>query len=231
MPHRASTASAGCAARSLLPLEELGRPRVDVMLTLSGIFRDLLPLQTRMLAEACWLAASADEPRSMNFVRKHALAHMAANGCDLETASLRVFSNADGAYGSNVNMLIDSGRWEDEDELGDMFAKRKCFAHGRNGQAAQQSQLMASVLSGVDLAYQNLESVELGVTTVDHYFDSLGGISRAAEKQRGHRGAGLYRRPDARRRRRPHAGRPGGARIPHPRAEPQVVRRHAEAWP
>jgi magnesium chelatase subunit H len=191
-----------CGA-TLLPLAEVGRPRVDVMLTLSGIFRDLLPLQTRMLAEACWLAASADEPEEMNFVRKHALSHMQANGCDLETAALRVFSNADGAYGSNVNMLVDSGRWEDEDELGDMFAKRKCFAHGRNGQAAQQSQLMASVLSGVDLAYQNLESVELGVTTVDHYFDSLGGISRAAEKQRGHavpvyigdqtRGAGVVR--------------------------------------
>ena len=173
-----------CGAQ-LRPLEELGRPRIDVMLTLSGIFRDLLPLQTRMLAEACWLAASADEPADMNFIRKHALAHMAAHGCDLDTAALRVFSNADGAYGSNVNMLVDSGRWEDEDELGDMFSKRKSFAHGRNGQAAQQTQLMASVLSGVDLAYQNLESVELGVTTVDHYFDSLGGISRAAEKQRG----------------------------------------------
>ena len=173
-----------CGAQ-LLPFAELGRPRIDVMLTLSGIFRDLLPLQTRMLAEACWLAAAADEPTEMNFIRKHALAHMAAHGCDLETAALRVFSNADGAYGSNVNMLVDSGLWEDEDELGDMFSKRKSFAHGRNGQSAQQTQLMASVLSGVDLAYQNLESVELGVTTVDHYFDSLGGISRAAEKQRG----------------------------------------------
>lgn len=191
-----------CGA-SLIPLGELGRPRIDVMLTLSGIFRDLLPLQTRMLAEACFLAASADEAPESNFVRKHALAHMKQTGCDLETAALRVFSNADGAYGSNVNMLVDSGRWEDEDELGEMFARRKCFAHGRNGQAQQQSGIMAAVLSGVDLAYQNLESVELGVTTVDHYFDSLGGISRAAEKQRGEavpvyigdqtRGAGVVR--------------------------------------
>lgn len=173
------------AGARLLPLEELHRPRIDVMLTLSGIFRDLLPLQTRMLAEACWLAASANEPEERNFVRKHAIAHMNASGCDLETAALRVFSNADGAYGSNVNMLVDSGRWEDEDELGDIFAKRKCFAHGRNGQATQQSQILSAVLSCVDLAYQNLESVELGVTTVDHYFDSLGGISRAAERQRG----------------------------------------------
>ncbi|WP_421694584.1 magnesium chelatase subunit H [Aestuariivirga sp.] len=173
-----------CGA-SLTPLAELGRPRIDVMLTLSGIFRDLLPLQTRMLAEACWLAASAEEAEEMNFIRKHALAHMRDTGCDLETAALRVFSNADGVYGSNVNMLVDSGRWEDEDELGDVFAKRKCFAHGRQGQVAQQSKLMAAVLGGVDLAYQNLESVELGVTTIDHYFDSLGGIANAAEKQRG----------------------------------------------
>jgi magnesium chelatase subunit H len=173
------------AGASLLPLETLSHPRIDVMLTLSGIFRDLLPLQTRMLAEAAYLAASADEPEHLNFVRKHALAHMRKVGCDLETAALRVFSNADGAYGSNVNMLVDSGRWEDENELGDVFSKRKCFAHGRSGQAAAQAEVMSAVLSGVDLAYQNLESVELGVTTVDHYFDSLGGISRAAEKQKG----------------------------------------------
>ena len=122
----------------MLPLAELGRPRIDVMLTLSGIFRDLLPLQTRMLAEACWLAASADEAEDMNFVRKHALAHMAANNCDLETAALRVFSNADGAYGSNVNNLVESGRWQDEDELAETYTRRKGFAYGRGGRAVQQ---------------------------------------------------------------------------------------------
>jgi magnesium chelatase subunit H len=61
-----------CGA-DLIPLEELGRPRIDVVMTLSGIFRDLLPLQTRMLAEAAYKAATADEPVEMNFVRAHAL--------------------------------------------------------------------------------------------------------------------------------------------------------------
>ncbi len=173
-----------CGAR-LIPLEDLGRPRIDVMVTLSGIFRDLLPLQTRMLAEAAFLAAQADEPAEQNFVRKHALAYMEANDCDLETASLRVFSNAEGAYGSNVNQLVDSSRWEEEDELAEAYTRRKCFAYGRDGQPAQQSELLESVLSGVDLAYQNLDSVELGVTTVDHYFDTLGGISRAVQRSRG----------------------------------------------
>jgi magnesium chelatase subunit H len=158
---------------------------VDVMMTLSGIFRDLLPMQTKILAEAAFLAASADEPVEQNFVRAHALEHMAAHGCDLETASLRVFGNAENAYGANVNQMIESGAWNDEAELGDVFASRKCFAYHANGRAAPQKTLMKSVLARVDLAYQNLESVELGITTIDHYFDTLGGIARAARSQRG----------------------------------------------
>jgi magnesium chelatase subunit H len=172
------------AGADLVPLAELGRPRIDVMTTLSGIFRDLLPLQTRLLAEASFLAASADEPPEQNFVRKHALAYQAAHGCDLETAALRVFSNADGTYGANVNHLIDSSRWDDEDELAECYTRRKCFAYGRAGKPLAQAKLLDSVLADVQLAYQNLDSVELGVTTVDHYFDTLGGISRAVGRAR-----------------------------------------------
>jgi magnesium chelatase subunit H len=173
-----------CGAE-LIPLEELGRPRIDVMMTLSGIFRDLLPLQTKLLAEAAFLAASADEPDEQNFVAKHARAHAATHGCSIEEASFRVFSNADGAYGSNVNDLVQSGAWNDENELGDSYTRRKCFAYGRDGQPMRQGELMQSLLSTVELTYQNLESVELGVTTIDHYFDTLGGITRAVERARG----------------------------------------------
>ncbi|KMO40294.1 magnesium chelatase [Methylobacterium tarhaniae] len=169
----------------LIPLEDLRRPRIDVVATLSGIFRDLLPLQTKLLAEAAYLAASADEPEAMNFVRKHALAHQAAQGIDLETASLRVFSNAEGAYGANLNHLVDSGRWEDETELCETFSRRKSFAYGRTGKPEPRRALMQAVLAGVDLAYQNLDSVEVGVTSVDHYFDGLGGMARAVAKARG----------------------------------------------
>ena len=173
-----------CGAE-LIALAELGRPRIDVMTTLSGIFRDLLPLQTRLLAEAAFLAATADEPLEMNFIRKHALAHQSELGCDLETAALRVFSNADGAYGANVNQLIDAGCWTQEDELADAYQSRKCFAYGRGGKPSKQPSLLAQALKTVDLAYQNLDSLELGVTTVDHYVDTLGGISRAVRRAKG----------------------------------------------
>jgi magnesium chelatase subunit H len=173
------------AGAELMSLEELGRPRVDVVITLSGIFRDLLPLQIKLLAEAAFLAASADEPLERNFIRKHVLAFQAAHGGDIETASLRVFGNAEGAYGSNVSSLVDNSRWEDEDELAETYSRRKGFAYGRAGRPVQQPKLLQSVLAGVELAYQNLDSVELGVTTVDTYFDTLGGISRAIKRAKG----------------------------------------------
>ncbi|MEX3017340.1 magnesium chelatase subunit H [Gymnodinialimonas hymeniacidonis] len=169
----------------LIPLTELGRPRIDVVMTLSGIFRDLLPLQTRMLAEAAYKAATADEPLDQNFVRAHALAYAEERGVPMEEAALRVFSNAEGAYGSNVNALVDSGAWGEEDELADAYEARKSFAYGIDGKAHKNAEMLQSALKDVDLAYQNLESVELGVTTVDHYFDTLGGISRAVKRAKG----------------------------------------------
>jgi len=167
------------AGAALMSLEELGRPRIDVVITLSGIFRDLLPMQIRLLAEATFLAASADEPESQNFIRKHALAFMAEHGCDMDAASLRVFGNAEGAYGSNVNLLVDSSVWQDEDELGNCFTQRKGFAYGREGRPVRNNAVLQSALASVSLTYQNLDSVELGVTSIDTYFDTLGGVSRA----------------------------------------------------
>jgi len=180
------------AGATLVPLEELGRPRVDVMVTLSGIFRDLLPLQIKLLAEASFLAASADEPVDQNFVRKHALRYQAEHGCDLETASLRVYGNAESTYGSNVNHLIENGRWDQEDELAETYTRRKSFAYGRSGRPVQHTKLLTSVLADVQLTYQNLDSVELGVTTVDTYFDTLGGINSAVRRAKGGVSAPVY---------------------------------------
>ena len=169
----------------LIPVNELGRSRVDVIVTLSGIFRDLLPMQTQLLAEAAYLAAAADEPLELNPIRRNSLEYQAKHHCDLDTAALRVFSNSEGAYGSNVNMLVDSGRWGDESEFADTYTNRKGFAYGRGGAVSQQTDLLNEVLGNVDLAYQNLDSVELGITTVDHYFDTLGGISSAVQQAKG----------------------------------------------
>ena len=173
-----------CGA-NLVSLAELGRARVDVVMTLSGIFRDLLPLQTKLLADAAYQCAMADEPAAMNPIRAHALAFADAQGVDMKTAALRVFSNAEGAYGSNVNQLVDSSAFDDENDLADAYQARKSFAYGPDGVASQQAALLQDTLANVDLAYQNLESVELGITSVDHYFDTLGGIASAVKRAKG----------------------------------------------
>jgi magnesium chelatase subunit H len=180
------------AGATLIPLNELGRPRIDVVITLSGIFRDLMPLQIKLLAEAAFLAASADEPVEQNFVRKHALAYQAEHNCSLEEASLRVYGNAEGAYGSNVNALVENSRWDEEDELAETYSRRKGFAYGRSGRPIKQPALLQSVLKDVSLTYQNLDSVELGVTTVDNYFDTLGGITGAVKRAKGGKTPPVY---------------------------------------
>jgi magnesium chelatase subunit H len=174
------------AGARLVPLEELGRPRIDVVMTTSGVFRDLLPLQLKLLAEAVRMAALADEPDEDNYVRRHALAQAEALGCSLEDAALRVFSNAQGAYGANVNLMVDRSVWEEEDALADAFLKRKSFAYGADGQARSNPALLERALEGVGFTFQNLDSVELGVTDVDQYFDSLGGLTRLATRNAGH---------------------------------------------
>ena len=176
----------------LLSLETLGRPRIDVMVTLSGIFRDLLPLQTKLLAEAALLAAEADEPTELNFIRKHALAYQAAHGGDIQQAALRVFGNAEGTYGANVNAMLDAGVWTDEDELAETYVRRKGYAYGVDGKPARQDKVLTHLLGSVEVTYQNLDSVEVGLTTIDQYFDTLGGISRAVRRARGGREAAVY---------------------------------------
>ncbi len=174
---------------------------------------------------------------SRNFIRKHALAFQAEHGGDLETAALRVFGNAEGAYGANVNSLIDNSRWDDGDELAETYTRRKGFAYGRAGRPVKQAELLQSVLAGVELAYQNLDSVELGVTTDRHLLRHARRHQPRDQARQGGRDAddgraGLHRRPDARRRRRrhrAHADRAGRARDAHAHAEPEVVRGHARA--
>ncbi|WP_411278800.1 magnesium chelatase subunit H [Gemmatimonas sp.] len=180
------------AGARLLPLASLGRPRVDVVVTLSGIFRDLLPLQVKLLAEAALICAQADEDPAQNFIRKHALQTMQDTGCDLATAALRVFSNADGAYGSNVNLLIDTGKWETEDELADLFVQRKGFAYGTDGRPSSQPALMKRALGQATLSFQGLDSVDLGATDIDQYVESLGGMTRVIAQQNGGEAPAVY---------------------------------------
>jgi len=171
-----------------IPLAELGRPRIDVVMTVSGIFRDLFSPTVQLLDKAVHLVAELNEPLDQNYVRKHVIEQVQQDACDPDDAAVRVFSNAPGNYGTNVNFMVMDSQWEREETLGDLFVTRKCFAYGRDskGRAIEGREArvaMDRALSRVEATYQNIDTFEIGLTDVDHYFEYLGGISKAVEKR------------------------------------------------
>ncbi len=158
----------------LIPLEELGRPRIDVVVNCSGVFRDLFINQMALLDQGVKMAAEADEPLEMNFIRKHAMQQAEENGINLRQAATRIFSNASGSYASNVNLAVENSSWEDESELRDMYLNRKSFAFDADnpGIMTENRNLFESALKTADVTYQNLDSSEISLSDVSHYFDS-----------------------------------------------------------
>ena len=171
---------------AVIPLEELSRPRIDVVMTVSGIFRDLFTPTMALLDKAVRRVATLDEPLDMNYVRRNVSQKIDADGFEFDDAVTRVFSNAPGNYGTNVNFMVMQSAWENDATLGDLFVTRKCFAYardskGRSVEGREAPELMNDALSRVEATYQNIDSFEVGITDVDHYFEYLGGISKAVE--------------------------------------------------
>lgn len=158
----------------LISLEELGRPRIDVVVNCSGVFRDLFINQMGLIDQGVKLAAEADEPLELNFVRRHALEQAKIQGSSLRDAATRVFSNASGSYSSNVNLAVENSSWEQEEELQEMYLNRKTFAFNADnpGEMNQNRDVFESVMKTADVTFQNLDSAEISLTDVSHYFDS-----------------------------------------------------------
>jgi magnesium chelatase subunit H len=158
----------------LIPLQELGRPRLDVVVNCSGVFRDLFINQMALIDQGVKLAAEADEPIEMNYVRKHSLEQAMEQGISLRDAATRVFSNASGSYSSNVNLAVENSTWEEESELQEMYLSRKTFAFNADnpGEMNQQRGVFEAAMKTADVTFQNLDSAEISLTDVSHYFDS-----------------------------------------------------------
>ena len=154
------------------PLAELGRPRIDVVVNCSGVFRDLFVNQMDLIDRAVKLVAELDEPLEQNFVRKHALQQAQEMGLSLREAATRVFSNASGSYSANINLAVENSSWEDEAQLQEMYLARKSFAFGSNLPNQAMRKLFESSLKTVDVTFQNLDSAEISLTDVSHYYDS-----------------------------------------------------------
>ena len=127
-----------------------------------------------LIDQAVKLAAEAEEPLDSNFVRKHSLEQAEKEGTSIREASARVFSNASGSYSSNVNLAVENSTWEEENELQEMYLSRKTYAFNADnpGEMNQKREVFESVMKTADVTFQNLDSSEISLTDVSHYFDS-----------------------------------------------------------
>jgi magnesium chelatase subunit H len=178
----------GVSDLARIPVLHLTRPRIDVVMTVSGIFRDLFSPTVQLLDKAVRLVAQLNEPTELNYVRRNVMEQVENEACEFDDAVARVFSNAPGNYGTNVNFMVLDSQWDREDTLGDLFVTRKCFAYGRDSrgrsiEGREARVAMDRALERVEAAYQNIDTFEIGITDVDHYFEYLGGISKAVEKR------------------------------------------------
>lgn len=158
-----------------IPLSELGRPRIDVTVRISGFFRDAFPHVITLLDDAVRLAASLDEPESHNYVRAHVNADLAAHG-DNRRATTRIFGSKPGAYGAGLLPLMDSGNWRDDKDLAEVYAVWGGYAYGRELDGRPAREDMESSYKRIVVAAKNTDTREHDIADSDDYFQYHGGM-------------------------------------------------------
>jgi len=158
-----------------IELAELGRPRIDVTVRISGFFRDAFPHVVAMLDDAVRLVAGLDEPEESNFVRAHVQRDLAGHG-DQRRATLRVFGSKPGAYGAGLLPLLDSKNWRDDSDLAEVYAAWGGFAYGRGVDGVPARADMESAYRRINVAAKNVDSREHDIADSDDYFQYHGGM-------------------------------------------------------
>ncbi|MGH9012109.1 MAG: cobaltochelatase subunit CobN, partial [Acidimicrobiia bacterium] len=155
-----------------VPLEELGRPRVDVTLRISGFFRDAFPHLVHLVDEATGLIRNIDEPPELNYVRAHGDDH-------------RIFGAKPGAYGSGILALLDSKEWESDEDLATVYLAWSGYAYGRAGYGVPAPEAMQRRFALIDVAVKNQDNREHDIFDSDDYLQDHGGMVATVRALRG----------------------------------------------
>jgi cobaltochelatase CobN len=159
----------------VVPTTDLGRPRIDVTVRISGFFRDAFPHLLLLLDDAVRAVAALDEPDEVNYLAAHARADTARHG-DERRATIRIFGSKPGAYGAGLLPLVDSGNWRDDADLAEVYTVWGGFAYGRDlaGRAARQD--MENAYRRIAVAAKNVDTREHDIADSDDYFQYHGGM-------------------------------------------------------
>jgi cobaltochelatase CobN len=158
-----------------IDLAELGRPRIDVTVRISGFFRDAFPHVMVMLDDAVRLVADLDEPSHLNFVRRHAEDDLAAHG-DQRRATTRIFGSKPGSYGAGMLPLIEAGNWRNDHDLAEVYSAWGGFAYGRDLDGIPAREDMETNYRRIAVAAKNVDAQEHDIADSDDYFQYHGGM-------------------------------------------------------
>jgi len=186
-------------AFTIIPLEKLGRPRIDITVRSSGILRDNFTNCYELLDEAVLAVSSLDEPVEQNFVRRHSLQNMVDNGGDWRGGTLRVFSSQPGTYSSGVNLAVLASAWKDEKDLADIYIAVNGYAYGKDVKGKAAHEQLAASLSTVSVTFNKVQSDEYDLLGCCCYFGAHGGMTAAARHYSGNEVKPYYgdtREPD-----------------------------------
>lgn len=165
----------------LIPLEELGRPRIDVIITICGIFRDLFGTHIDLLNKAIELVAVAEEPPEHNYVRKHYLEAKDRFG---ELARARIFGPSESEYATSMRTLVESSNWREEKELAASYDDSMSHAYW-GGRIVRAPELFQVLVSQIGVISQERDNTEYEFTDLDHYYEFFGGLARSVKEKRG----------------------------------------------
>ncbi|GAA3188229.1 MULTISPECIES: cobaltochelatase subunit CobN [Streptomyces] len=167
-----------------IPLAELGRPRIDVTLRISGFFRDAFPHVIGLLDDAVRLAAGLDEPAADNYIRAHAQADLAAHG-DERRATTRIFGSRPGTYGAGLLQLIDSRDWRTDADLAEVYTVWGGYAYGRGLEGRPARDEMETAYKRIAVAAKNTDTREHDIADSDDYFQYHGGMVATVKALKG----------------------------------------------
>ncbi|MCW4016519.1 MAG: cobaltochelatase subunit CobN [Candidatus Bathyarchaeota archaeon] len=166
-----------------ISLEELKRPRIDVTVRISGLFRDTFPNIVHLIDEAVALVAGLDESSDQNFVRKHVekeVSERVAEGVDAEQARdeahYRVFGDRPGAYGCGVSELVSSKNWETQQDLSDIYIAWGSYAYSRKVYGSSVPERFKARLCEIEATVKNQDSREFDILDCDDWYDAHGGM-------------------------------------------------------
>ncbi|HET6340515.1 MAG TPA: cobaltochelatase subunit CobN, partial [Polyangiales bacterium] len=184
--------SARVVDTEILPASVLRRPRVDVVLRISGFFRDAFPELIRLVDAAVRAVAELDEPEHVNPIRARVLrdeqalvSRGLAPSDAARKARFRIFGSKPGAYGTGIGGVIDQGNWHDRRDLAELYLDFGCYAYSEADGGGPERELLGAQLKGVEAVLHNQDNREHDILDSDDYYQFQGGMGAAIEMLRG----------------------------------------------